>query len=300
MSQRAKPVSVLDPSHTAVVIVGCGGTGSHLLSGLCRLLYSIKQAPAVRSADRVSETEALAGAAVPHSPPPVTVVEGAAVSSRNVLRQGYLPPEVGSNKALALCERYGAAYGLELAAYPQYLNADTDLGRLVPEGAVVVGCLDNAASRAMLHQGLCSYEHVVYLDAGNAGVPAAAPDAAREGRPDREQRIALRESGWEGQVVCGARVRGEQVLPFAGHTFPELLEIENEDDLHPQQVPCERAAAAAPQRMMTNLLATDVLLSYLTTLLTEGTVLNQRTAFDARQGYLRSTPAIEEMEEFIA
>jgi hypothetical protein len=116
----------------------------------------------------------------------------------------------------------------------------------------------------------------------------------------KDERVALRESGWNGQVVCGARKAGETVLPFPADTFPGLVEVEDADDRHPEQIPCNELAASSPQRMTTNLVAANVVLTYLTTLLTEGTVLNCRSLFDARQGYVRSTPAVDELEELAA
>ncbi len=292
MSAKAKPVRLIDPQSTKVILFGCGGTGAYVLQSVCRLLYSIKQA--AREANH--ETRALAGGTLPSALPEVLVVEGGEVSKRNVLRQGYLPQDAGRNKALVLSERYSAAYGLSISAYPHYLEAGTEIEAFVPDGAVVVGCVDNAASRRVLDEKLRGYQNVVYLDSGNGAVPMPAPDTPL----GREERLALRESGWDGQVVCGARRKGETVLPFPAETFPELVEVETGEDGHPQEIPCGELAASAPQRAMTNLLAANVMLSYLTPLLTEGAVLNCRSLFDARQGYVRSTPAIDEMEEIIA
>lgn len=286
---RAKPVRLIDPSTTRVVLLGCGGTGAYVLQSLCRLLYSVEQAVAEDNREPV----ALAGGALPSRVPEVLVVEGSEVSGRNVLRQGYLPGDVGRNKALVLSERYSAAYGLPIKAYPRYLTPDTQITGLVADGAVVVGCVDNAASRKVLDTALRDYENIVYIDSGNAGVPVPRPDAPIT----RAERREILEKGWSGQVVCGARKDAATVLPFPADTFPELVEVADAEDRLPTEVPCGELAVSAPQRMTTNLLAANVVLSYLTPLLTEGTVLNCRSLFDARQGYVRSTPAVDEMDE---
>lgn len=184
-------------------------------------------------------------------------------------------------------------------AYPHYLDESTDIENLVCDGAVVVGCVDNASTRRLLHEKLYGAENIVYVDSGNGAVPLAqmpAPDTPI----GREERLALRESGWDGQVVCGARKDGETILPFPADTFPGLIEVEDADDRHPGEIPCNELTASAPQRMTTNLMAANVVLTYLTTLLIEGTVLNCRSLFDARQNYVRSTPAVDEMDELAA
>jgi hypothetical protein len=281
------------------VILGVGGTGAYVAQSVLRLLYSIREANGQDNHQGNHETAALAGGSLPSSIPEVLLVEGGEVSERNILRQGYLPQDTGRNKALVLAERYSAAYGMAVHAHPHYLGPDTEIGSLVCDGAVVVGCVDNAASRKALHEKLCQAENVVYIDSGNGAVPLAQMPPA-DAPISKDERVALRESGWNGQVVCGARKAGETVLPFPADAFPGLIEVEDADDRHPEQIPCNELAASAPQRMTTNLVAANVVLTYLTTLLTEGTVLNCRSLFDARQGYVRSTPAVDEMEELVA
>lgn len=353
----ARPVQVIDPARTRVVIVGCGGTGAYVLQSVCRLLYSIRQAnvearkaeqqriratisPAgaegYRESDRLEqhlrragatadlytpeavgygrgwevisgplvakgsqptasiahETSALAGGSLPSSIPEVVLMEGGAVSERNVLRQGFLAQDVGRNKAMVLAERYSAAYGMAIHAHAAYIDEDTDMSTLVEDGSVVVGCLDNAASRKVLHEKLMACEDVVYLDSGNGAVPM--PEAGSE--PDQRERRRLTESGYNGQVVAGLKKDGRTLLPFPGEAFPELIEVADVDDRHPEQIPCNEAAASAPQRMVTNLVAANVILTYLSPLLTEGVLLNCNSYFDARQGYIRSTPAIDELQ----
>lgn len=294
MSARAKPVKLIDPASTRIVLFGCGGTGAYVLQSVCRLLYSIRQANAEADTNANHETAALAGGSLPKKTPEVLIVEGGEVCERNVLRQGYLPADAGRNKALTLSERYSGAYGMAINAYPYYINEQTEIESLVCNGAVVIGCMDNAASRKVLDEKLSEYTDVVYLDSGNGAV--ALPEADAE--IGQTERLAIREGGWDGQVVLGARKDSETILPLPAETFPDLIEVADADDRHPEQIPCGEVTSSAPQRAMTNLMAANVILSYLTTLLTEGTVLNCRSIFDARQGYVRSTPAIDEIEEF--
>jgi hypothetical protein len=206
-------------------------------------------------------------------------------------RQYFLSCDVNRKKALVLAERYGAAYGLEVAAYPEYVKPDTDLKRLIPEGSVVVGAVDNAKTRALLHRGLSAHKDVVYLDCGNAGV-----ELPPENRTvTRAERARVRDSGWEGQVLCGVRKGGETLLPFPAEQMPDLIEDDGEP--LPTEVPCGQAVVSNPQRHLTNVLVATVLTSYLTTLLTDGTLLHRMSLFCARSGYVRSYPALEALDE---
>jgi hypothetical protein len=64
----------------------------------------------------------------------------------------------------------------------------------VPEGFIVVGCVDKAATRRLLGERLSAYEDVVYVDAGNVAVelrkdgPLGRAERAASGSPARRGR----------------------------------------------------------------------------------------------------------------
>jgi hypothetical protein len=284
------PVRVVDPSDTRVVVFGVGGTGGYCLQQLARLLYGLK-------AERAEAwAEPPLGARAPENPqavPDVLLADGDEVSEGNLKRQYFLSRDVRKNKALVLAERYGAAYGLSVSAYPHYLARATDFASLVPEGSIVVGCVDNAATRRLLHERLSSYADVVYLDAGNAAV-----ELPEEGMLTSKERRRIRDSGWEGQVLCGVRRRGETVVPLPAEQIPDL--VEDDGERLPSEVPCGQVIVSNPQRALTNTWAAITLYSYLNDLLTYGTVLHRMTLFCARRGYASSYPALDVMDEVAA
>jgi hypothetical protein len=147
------------------------------------------------------------------------------------------------------------------------------------------------AGQVALHHGLSSYQDVIYLDAGNAAVAPTPPGA----RPNRESRVRERESGWEGQILCGVRKDGETVIPFPAEQMPDL--IEDDGEVLPSEIPCGRVVVSNPQRHLTNVMAATVLTSYLTPLLCDGTLLHRMSLFCARRGYVRSYPALEALDE---
>lgn len=282
----AKPVRVLDHADTHVTIVGGGGTGGFVLRNICRLLWGLKEQ---RRATH-DETRTF-GRRRPEVVPDVLLCDGDVVERKNVIRQDFAPADVGRPKALVLAERYSAAYSLTVRAYPRYLGRDTDLADIAPEGGIVAGCVDNAPTRRLLHDRLSDYTDVVYLDSGNAGVDVPA----RGGVPTRSEQAATRDSGWDGQVLCGVRKGGEGLIPLPAETMPDL--IESDDGRPPGEVPCGEVIESLPQRQMTNLMAATVMTAYLTTLLCEGTLLHSHSFFCARRGFLKSYPAIDALDE---
>jgi len=265
-----KPVRVINPQKTQLILVGVGGTGGFVLQQVARLLYSLKE-----QGQRI---------------PSVLLIDGDTVESKNLLRQYFLPNDVGLKKAAVLAERYSRAYGIDIAAYPEYLTRETDFRDIgISDGSIVIGCVDNGSTRKILHDKLHSMRHVVYLDSGNSAV--ALPDDPEHW--DRYQLAKIKDSGWEGQVVAGIRVNGEDVLPFPGEVFPDLIE----EDKLPTEVSCGEVVVSNPQRLMTNLMAATTLLMYLHTLLADGTLLHHRSFFEARRGWVRSEAAIDHLLE---
>lgn len=292
---RAKPVKVLDPINTKITVFGCGGTGGALLQTLCRLLYGLRQErksnyPRIPRQYHYYQDE---GSKNPDGVPGLIIVDGDRVEEKNLLRQPFVPADLHKKKALVLAERLGAAYGLDVAAYPHYVASEDDVEDLVEDGGIAVGCVDNTPTRKLIHDALIDYDNATYIDAGNDAVPNIAVDT-------REERVAAREGGWEGQVACGVRKNKKTILPFPGEAFPGLIEVTEDSEPLPTDIRCGDIVASLPQRHQTNLFAATVLMGHLTSLLTEGTVLNHISYFCARQSYIRSIPALDLIEEIAA
>ena len=279
MSQPT-PLKLFDPGRLGqVVVVGVGGTGSYVVGQLCRLLYGLKE-----RGRRI---------------PTVLLVDGDEVESDNLIRQYFLEQDLGRNKAVVLAERYARAYGICVEASPDYLNADTKLvglaGSNSPYGYgynVFVGCVDNGRARRLLHDKLqAEYRNVVYVDAGNEAIDLP------ENRPEHIDRYGLahiRDSGWSGQVVAGVRANNTNHLPFPGEVFPNLIEDDGDD---PVEEACGEVTAAEPQRHLANHFAAVAVMGFLNSLLSEGALVNSRTFFDARSGYMRSDSAASALLE---
>jgi len=109
-----------------IVLVGCGGTGSHLATGLAAIVLELTARG---------------------TPCGLTLVDPDRVERKNIGRQLFGPADIGRNKADVLAERLRLAYRIPAGAIPERFSAglisDTPAGIVV-----IVGAVDNPAARA--------------------------------------------------------------------------------------------------------------------------------------------------------
>ena len=133
----------LDPSQKTVIhLVGCGGTGSLMLTMLHRIDYALR---------------AKGGQGI-H----VIAWDGDTVSQSNIGRQAFYPFDVGMNKASVLVTRLNNAYGLAWEARPEMFTQ-------IPAGnSIILTCVDSASTRKKIAEEAKTTQGVRYwLDCGN-------------------------------------------------------------------------------------------------------------------------------------
>lgn len=153
---RIHPALIEERVH--VSLVGCGGNGSQMLSGLARLAIAMK--------------------ALGHPGLHVVAYDGDSVSPANVGRQLFSPSDVGRNKATVLVHRLNSFFGLDWYAEPEHF------GRTKGDNHtdVLISCVDTRETRAFLgyHLERPGRHPFYWLDLGNRaadgqvilGVPA--------------------------------------------------------------------------------------------------------------------------------
>ncbi|WP_269501057.1 PRTRC system ThiF family protein [Burkholderia sp. IMCC1007] len=110
-----------------VVLVGCGGNGSQMLTGLARLNHALT--------------------ALGHPGLRVTAFDGDTVSEANIGRQMFSPADVGQFKSVVLIHRLNAFFGLDWIARPVPAGPQ----ELVHTGpGIAIMCVDSAKARAKL------------------------------------------------------------------------------------------------------------------------------------------------------
>ncbi|HXC39406.1 MAG TPA: PRTRC system ThiF family protein [Burkholderiales bacterium] len=124
-------------------LVGCGGNGSQMLTGLARLDVALR--------------------ALNHPGFHVTAFDPDSVSAANIGRQLFAPADVGLNKATVLIHRLNAFYGLPWSAEPTVWRARAG------KPHIVISCVDTRAARAHIHHvlSLQGWHPFYWMDLGN-------------------------------------------------------------------------------------------------------------------------------------
>ena len=127
-----------------IALIGVGGTGSLVLSGLVRLNHALRQ--------------------LGHPGIEVEVYDPDIVTEANIGRQLFTPDEVGRNKAQCLIDRYNLGFALNWTAYPEAYSPWIG-GR----NQILIACVDSKESRRKIAI-ICSSKSGNYLiDSGNDG-----------------------------------------------------------------------------------------------------------------------------------
>ena len=128
-----------------ILVVGCGGTGSFVAEGLCRLLIN--------------------------SDIPLLLIDPDRVEPHNLVRQQFFAGDVGKFKSQALAERlarqYGRAIGYSVYPYMHDLVYKDYGGGLHTRAAqgIIVSCVDNVETRRLIAETLNFGNW--WLDTGN-------------------------------------------------------------------------------------------------------------------------------------
>jgi len=240
----------------ALVIVGCGGTGSFLAEAVCRLLIG-------RDAD-------------------LFLVDLDRVEPHNVGRQAFDPGDVGRFKAQVLAERLAQRFGRTIGY--SVLPYDRDLHACVFDTRarlnLVIGCVDNAAARRAIGATLEQVHHraspVWWLDCGNAR------NSGQVLLGNAVRREDLRGAFLPHLGQCSA-------LPAPSLRRPDLLNAPPEPAQSRAPLDCAQAIAAGEQGPTINQAVAAVAASFVEKLLT-GVCRWEAAYFDLDEGTLRALP----------
>lgn len=131
-----------------LALVGCGGTGSHLASGLGALACELRERKGLNVA--------------------LVFVDPDRVESKNVGRQLFTASEVGQYKAHVLAQRITAAYRIPVDALTEPLAAEHLRGAPFRILNLVIGAVDNDAARRVIHHAVSAANGQVWvIDSGN-------------------------------------------------------------------------------------------------------------------------------------
>lgn len=134
MKRHIIPNYLLNPSHPVTVnLVGCGGTGSQVLTCLGRISHSLQQ--------------------LGHPGFHVITYDNDTVSSSNIGRQLFPEDDLGLNKAVVLTTRINRFFGTAWEAVPEFFTKETALS-----SNITISCVDVLKSRLEIGKILKKYE----------------------------------------------------------------------------------------------------------------------------------------------
>ena len=215
-----------------IVMLGAGGTGGHIAPHLYRLLYAL---------DR---------------PVRFIICDGDIVEQKNLVRQNFIPADLGENKAKVLAERYATVFGMETEYVPAFVESEEKLRELLTprqwrsgyygdivttEQVILIGAVDNNKSRQLCHRLFYEMKELIYIDSGNGE--------------------------HTGQVVCGIRSGGRTFYRPIGAAYPDVLK---ETDKFPTELSCAEASVSAPQSIAANITAATAVVDMIYNILTQG------------------------------
>ena len=124
---------LLNPAHpVTVTLIGCGGTGSQVLTCLARI-HSCLQA-------------------IGHPGLFVMAYDADIVTQANIGRQLFSPSETGLNKAIALISRLNRFFGTAWDAVPEEYNKQTAVS-----GNITISCVDSVKARIAISKKLNTF-----------------------------------------------------------------------------------------------------------------------------------------------
>lgn len=202
-----------------VLVVGCGGTGSALVSGLPYL------------------HQALLAYGHPGGLK-VTVVDGDVISPFNCVRQPFASAEIGLSKAVVIVNRMNIFWGLDWEAFPADLKRGTLISRHYSgdnlHADIVVGCVDTRVARASIRDAVSQCSRVSYwLDLGNNSNSGQFILGEPLNDRNRRARLRLRTAAelypeicdqtldHDGEPSCSALAALERQEPFVNSTLAQ-------------------------------------------------------------------------------
>jgi len=267
------------PVDINVFVVGCGGNGGYVIPQVARYIRSFidKQDIPPRAGQRARKKFGIE----------LTLIDGDDVEQKNLIRQNFISPDIGKNKARTMGERYGRAFGLEVGIVDRYLNAEI-AEKLIAQkkgSVVILGCVDNNATRKLIHESIIEPTEdgdmkataLFWIDVANEMFDGQVVTGfrhkrhvARKGYGSSRQPPKLRlPDFWDVDLVnmIDTQKRGLDLIRRGVHfpmpCFTDLYPgiLDEEPDFDPDDPSCAENAAQVEQAMATNIMSSSQLFS---------------------------------------
>jgi PRTRC genetic system ThiF family protein len=250
---RAANLMLARRDETRISLVGCGGTGGWLAPAVARLAYVLKEQ----------------GRDVK-----IAFYDPDHVEEKNIPRQNFCTAEIGRNKAITLAARYGAAWGLEIAAIPHRFDPAKPAFHSYSALHIICGCVDNAAGRKVIAETLKKNRAgeapgVWWLDSGNSK-ESGQVILGSASTP------AMLKGCFQTEKICAALPSPFLVEPSLMNALPE--------ESSAKKMNCAEMMIANMQSLEVNQQVAAIAAGYLTRMLTGAPLKRFATYFDLPTG----------------
>lgn len=268
LTQTATPVALRVPDfkRVSLTLVGCGGTGSHIASGLVAL------------------EQALRAKGIPVD---LLFIDPDHVEPKNVGRQLFSLSDVGQPKAEVLAGRLNAAFGLRIMSAVRNLDPLDILTDPADRNTlhIVIGAVDNPAARAVIADGVKSTHN------GDSGISARGRlwwiDCGNE---NNSGQVLLGNATYKTSFRKSISLGLIDRLPAPSLVYPDLIATPKvKRATRTKRAPsCAELTASGEQSLMINRLAAAYALSMLNDFLVTRDLKYFGLAFDQQWGGTRA------------
>lgn len=221
----------------SVLVIGCGGTGGHLIPHLARYIKV--------NNERFPEIK-------------LFLADGDFVEEKNLKRQHFIESDVSKNKAVVMAERYSSAFGLEIVAIPNDLESVKQIEdifnfHMIPYdfSELLISCVDNNASRKIAYDWFIKdiKGAKFWIDSGNE---------------ERAGQVVCGHTpyGYRNSVKAGPYIgirQGVFSMPCVMDCYPDLIK---DDGGFNSQLSCADRSISTPQNMQANVSAATIIMNY--------------------------------------
>jgi len=260
-----------------VVVVGSGATGSQLLPFLTQLMANING----------------------HA---IKIVDGDIFEKKNSVNQKCTHLDENKPKASVLCSRYKRVYpDLNISYVEAYIKSKEQLIKYLKKEIsynksyvpILIGCVDNNATRKIFNEVFEELESLIYIDSGNGthnrvGQTVVGYKKRVKNKPSVEEA--------ESEYANYEEFSGKVILPPAVSVFPDILA---DDETIEKALSCGAVVDQYPQNIATNVLASTNLFLTMTNILKFSKIQAHVSYFDADKQELISREAFDNEERTV-
>lgn len=281
-----KRISIQAPPHSDLhfVVIGAGGTGAYLMRDLVRIIaLENERTSRFRPEQKTNHT--------------ITLIDGDIIEEKNLSRQNFVRQDIGKNKADVIASRYGRAFGLAVNVIPEFLTEPEDLTKYLEDWylrrsqgngsvrsfmPVFIDCVDNNATRLYISSASASLAHYEH----RSSFTISSGNAERTGQVLLSSTTGIAEETFTLDLKTLLQEQGSHENPVFRVTTPSFFDVFPKIDIDkdPTQLSCAEQSESAPQNIVTNIMAANILFGFALRLLNREPITTIGIFYDTNTG----------------